>query len=158
MSDEPRVASPIVANNTAEPSQPVKISIEPDIDAPAVSNEEDPSDPNSGAEKQELIPQDDWHTSPMFYEIANFLGVDSKDYEGAADQISTITDWAIEEANSNKIEDIMSTIRGLEDKLQPPPWGERRYSNIYRALRMEARYKASKQALGAFTKTGKWAD
>jgi hypothetical protein len=146
-------ASPIVAHDTAEPSQPVKISIEPDPDA-----QQAPIDPNAPAERQELIPPGDWHTSPLFYEIANFLGVDAKDYEATADQISVITDYVTQKANSGKIEDIMHGIRELEDKLQPPPWGEKRVSHIYRPLRMASRYDAAKKAMGAFTKTGKWGE
>lgn len=155
--DEPRIAQPIVSKDTAQPGKPVQITIEtaPEAKTP-VQPGETPVDPNSPEERQNLIPQENWQTDPLFYELANFLGVESREYDVAADQISVITDWAIQEAGSNKIEDIMHAIRGLEDKLQPPPWGERRYSHIYRALRMEARYQASKKALGAYTKTGKW--
>ena len=151
MADEPKVASPIVAKDTAEPAQPVKISIETDPDA-----QQAPIDPNDPAERQEFLPSDDWHTSPLFYEIANFLGVDAKDYEATADQIAVITDYVTQKAQSGKIEDILHGIRELEDKLQPAPWGERKVSHIYKFLRMASRYDAAKKATGAFTKTGKW--
>lgn len=137
-----------------EPKTPTQVA--PDPTPAPVDEGEAPIDASSPEERAELIPQEAWQTSPMFYEIANFLGVDTREYEGAADEISVITDWAIQKTGSNKVEDIMHTIRDLEHKLQPPAWGERRYSHIYKFLRMESRYDASKKAVGAFTKTGKW--
>jgi hypothetical protein len=149
--------TPVVSKNTAQPSKSVQIVIQntPEVKE-GISDAETPIDPNAPDERAELIPQDNWQTSPMFYELANFLGVPEGQYEANAEQISVITDYAIEHANSNKIEDIMHTIRELEGKLQPPPWGEKRVTNIYRALRMEARYNSAKKAMGAFSRTGKW--
>ncbi len=155
--DTPRIAKPIVSENSAQPAQPVHISVEPAKEVSTEpTDEQAPIDPNSPEERQELIPQENWQTSPLFYELANFLGVDSRDFDSSAEQISVITDWAIQQSGSNKVEDIMHTIRALEEKLQPAPWGEKRASHIYRALRMESRYEAAKKAMGAFTKTGKW--
>ena len=150
----PITSQPIVSKNTAQPGKAVSIVIENAKEAPQ-SPEDAPIDPNSPAERA-MLPDEPWHQSPLFYEMANFLGVEARDYEGMAEKISVVTDWAIQETNSNKIEDIMHTIRGLEDKLQPPPWGERRVDNLYRFLRIESRYNATKKALGAFTKTGRW--
>lgn len=150
--EEARVAKPITTQTT--PQAPVADSVVSETEE--TTSQDQPVDPNSPEERAELIPQDNWATSPLFYELANFLGVDSKDYDSSADQISVITDWAIERGGSNKVEDILHTIRELENKLQPVSWGERRVAHLYRALRMEARYEATKKALGAFSKTGKW--
>ena len=151
--EEARVAKPTTAPQQITQPQVVDSVVSQSDEA---TNTTEPVDPNSPEERAELIPQDNWATSPLFYELANYLGVDSKDYDGTADQISVITDWAIERGGSNKVEDILHTIRELENKLQPPAWGERRVAHLYRALRMEARFEASKKALGAFTRTGKW--
>lgn len=140
--DDTRKAEPIVSDQpTTESTEPVETTV---------------VDPMSPEERNELIPQENWATSPMFYEIANFLGVESREYDSSAEKISVITDWAIQKSGSNKVEDIMHTIRELEGKLQPASWGERRVSHVYQFLRMEARYDAARRALGAFTKTGKW--
>ena len=150
----PIISTPIVSKNTAQPGKAVSIVIENAKEAPQ-SPEDAPIDPNSPAERA-MLPDEPWHQSPLFYEMANFLGVEARDYDGMADKISVITDYAIQKANSSKVEDIMYTLRQLEDKLQPPGWDERRVNHLYRFLRMEARYDASKKALSAYTKTGKW--
>jgi len=150
VSDAPLVQS------TAEAGQPVKIVVQPAVpEHPTIT---DVVDPNSEAERSELIPTQNWETDPMFYELANYLNVDSKDYGAMADKVSVITEWAIRESNSNKSEDLMHTIRGLEEKLQPPEWGVKRINHIYNFLRMESQYSAHKKALGAYSRTGKWGD
>lgn len=155
--EDVRVAQPIISKNTAQAGKPVSITIEtaPTV-APPPESGSDPIDPNSPEERANLIPQQSWQTDPLFYELANFMGVEEREYDVAAERISVITDWAIQQAKSNKVEDILHSIRGLEEKLQPPPWGERRFDHIYRFLRMESRYNSAKKALGAYTKTGAW--
>lgn len=150
--EEVRIAKPIVSSNTAQPNQPVQITVQP---VEETQTEDAPIDPNSPEERAQL-PDEEWSRSPLFYEVANFLGIESREYDNLKDQISVVTDWAIQKNNSNKVEDIMHAIRELEDQLQPPPWGEKRVSNLYRFLRLESQYSASKKALGAYTKTGKW--
>lgn len=144
---EERVAKPIQSQTT---TTDVVVPLAPE--APKVDT---PVDPNSPEERAES-PTDPWQTSPLFYELSNFLGVESREYDALKDQISVITDWAVREANSNKLEDITHKIRELEEKLQPPAWGEKRVNHIYRFLRLESRFDATRKALGAYTKTGKW--
>lgn len=148
MSDAP------IAESTAEAGQPVRIVVQPAV--PEHPTSTDPIDPKSEAERSELIPNQNWQTDPMFYELANFLNVDSRDYDQMADKISVITEWAINETSSNKIEDIMHSIRGLEERLQPPEWGQKRINHVYNFLRMNSQYQSHKKALGAYTRTGKW--
>jgi hypothetical protein len=142
MSDTPLVQS------TAEAGQPVKILVQ--------SAEPPPVDPNSPEERNELIPQENWQTDPLFYEISNFLNLESREHGAMAEKVAAITDYAIREAGSNKPEDILNAIRSLEDRLQPPEWGVRRINHIYKFLRLESIYDAHKKALGAYTRTGKW--
>jgi hypothetical protein len=154
MSDTP--ISPVVETKTPAPVQ-IKIEPVPQNTEGAEAEENNPEEPIVvPTNPEELMPTGSWETSPLFYELANFLGVDSRDYEANADKISLITEYAINKTNSNKVEDIMHTIREMEEKLQPAPWGQNRASHLYQFLRMAARYDAIKKATGAFTKKGVW--
>lgn len=98
------------------------------------------------------IPSEEYLRSPLFYEVANYFNLEPKEYQTAADKLSVITEWAINEANSNKLHDILPIIRNLEDKIMRPAWGETRYGNLYRYLRLSIKRDAFNKALGAFEK------
>lgn len=89
-------------------------------------------------------------TNPFFYEIANYFGVEQRDFEIAKDKLSVIVDWAYEETKSKKPEDILLKIREVEDNLQSPDFGERRFANVYKYVRLAARSQAIKKAMSAF--------
>ena len=138
MVDDPK---PQVEEKAPQAVEPVKTEVKEEI--PGVE------------EKPVEIPQENWRGSPLFYELTSYLGVDSKDYENAAEKISLITDWAITEGKSSKVEDILVRIRGLEDKLMKPTWGETRYGNLYRYLRLAVKRDAFDKALSAFENRAK---
>lgn len=91
-------------------------------------------------------------TNPFFYEVANYFGVEQKDYETAKEKLAVIVDWAHEETKSKKPEDLLLKIRELEDTLQSPDFGERRYSNVYKYVRLASRKQSLDKAMSAFTK------
>ncbi len=137
-----------------EETKPVEVPAKPEtVTQPEVKKEEVavPEKPKEEFKPIE-IPQEEWRLSPLFYEVANFFNLEPKEYQGAADKLSIITDWAIEEANSNKLHDILPVIRKLEDKIQRPAWGETRYGNLYRYLRLSVKASAWNKALKAFEK------
>lgn len=101
---------------------------------------------------ENLIPTDPWSTSPMFYEIANMFNIEPKFYEAEKDKISVITDWAITQAGSNKIEDIFHVIRQLQDGLVHNDMFEKSHQVIYRYLRLRAQADAANKAVKAFEK------
>lgn len=101
-----------------------------------------------------LIPQDHYRTSPLFYEIANYFGLESQEFDTAANKLSVIVDWAIKEVGSNAPQDILTKIRELEDSLMPPSWDEKRYSNVYKYLRLALTDKAYQQAMAAYRRDG----
>ena len=111
-----------------------------------------PEKPKEEEFKPLEIPSEEYLRSPLFYEVANFFNLESKEYQGAADKLSIITEWAINEANSNKLHDILPIIRALEDKIQRPAWGETRYGNLYRYLRLAMKKDAILKAVGAYEK------
>lgn len=128
-------------NNEVQPPQKDTKVEEVKTDSPTVENNE---------EKAIEIPQEDYRVSPLFYEIANYFGVEEREYENAKDKLSLITDWAIHQANSNKMHDILPIIRGLEDTLTKPGWGESRYGNIYKYLRLATKRDAFDKAMSAY--------
>lgn len=101
------------------------------------------------------IPSDPYYTDPMFYEVVNYFGIPQEEYSSAKYKISEIVDYVIKEGKSNKVEDILKGLRGLEEKVQPPAWGERRYTNIYRYVRLASQKQSINQALSAFEKGAK---
>ena len=44
------------------------------------------------------------------------------------------------------------SLRKLEDEIQPPSWGEKRYTNLYRYIRLAAKKQSIQKAMGAFKK------
>ena len=113
-----------------------------------------PTPPSAPPEQEVTIPEENWKVSPLFYELASYLGVEEKSWEGSADKMSIITEWAIKEAKSNKIHDMLPVIRRLEDKIMKPAWGETRLNNIYRYLRLAMKRDAFDKALSAFETQG----
>lgn len=106
---------------------------------------------------KDLIPTDHYLTSPLFHEIAQFFGIPSSEYESAKDKLSVITDYVITKENSNKLEDVMMGIRKLEDNMQPPAWGEKRYDNLYRYIRLATQRDSVDKAMNALERTVKYA-
>ena len=114
-----------------------------------IQPKEQPKEQIKEAEKREeptegdvnlIIPQEDYRTSPLFYEIARYFGIEEPDYEESKEKLSMVADWAVMKAESKKIGDIMIAIRKLEDSVRPPAWGEKRYTNVYRYLKLLLRY------------------
>ena len=99
-----------------------------------------------------LIPQEDYRTSPLFYEVANYFGVEQRGYDEAKEKLSMITEWAIMKTNSNKLEDVLPAIRKLENAIERPAWGETRYGNFYRYLRILSQKEKVDKVLDAYGK------
>jgi len=99
---------------------------------------------------ENLIPIEPYRLSPLFYEIAHYFGIEERDYDGAKDALSLITEWAIHETKTNRSEELLLKIRELEDAIRKPEWGERRYANVYRYLRLELQQQALNKAKAAY--------
>lgn len=97
-----------------------------------------------------LIPKDSYQTDPLFYEIADYFNVAPEEYPIAKDKLAEIVDFVIRDTKSNDPSVILKAIRDLEDKVQPPAWGEKRYWNIQKYIRLSARENSIKQAKAAF--------
>lgn len=89
-------------------------------------------------------------TNPFFYEVANYFGVEQEDYEIAKEKLAAIVDWAYTETESKKPEDILLKIRQMEDNVQPAQWGEKRYNNLYKYVRLASQKQSVEKAMKAF--------
>lgn len=99
-----------------------------------------------------LIPTDDYQTDPLFYAVADYFNVDPAEYPLAKDYLSEIVDFAIRETQSNDSATLLQKIREIEDQVQPPQWGEKRYWNIRKYVRLASKKHDIERAMGAFTK------
>lgn len=135
-----------------EEKKPEEKEETPPTPAPSTKPEKDAAEPEE--EKGVEVPEEDWKISPLFYELASYLGVEEKDWEKSAEKMSIIVDWAVQEAKSNKIQDLLPVIRKLEDRIMRPAWGETRLANIYRYLRLAMKRDAFNKALSAYETKG----
>ena len=100
-----------------------------------------------------LIPSEDYRTSPLFYEVANYFGIPQSDWDNAKNELSLIVDYVIKDLKSNDDDKILLKLRQIEDNLyDKAKEGEKRYKVIYRYLRLAARKQAIESAMKAFEK------
>ena len=100
-----------------------------------------------------LIPSEDYRTSPLFYEVANYFGVPQVDWDNAKNELSLIVDYVIKEIKSNDDDKILLKLREIEDNLYDrAKEGEQRYKVIYRYLRLASRKQSIEKAMGAYEK------
>lgn len=102
-----------------------------------------------------LIPKDDYRTDPTFYAIADYFNIPPEEYEKSKDYLSEIVDFVIRDSGTDDRTTILAKIRELEDKVQPPQWGEKRYWNIRKYVRLAAKRSDIDKAMGAFVKQEK---
>ena len=113
---------------------------------------DDPIKP--GPDVDTLIPTDNYRHDPLFYEVVNYLGIKENEYDTVKNKISEIVDYVIRAKGSNDPAEILTGIRQIEDRIQPPTFGERRFSNVHRYVRLAGKKQAISQAMSAFEKAG----
>ena len=109
--------------------------------------------PLTEAEIDLLIPRGHWRSSPLFYEVAKFFGVDEGNYDGAVQKLSDIAEWAIRSAQSNNIDKILPLISKTERRLSPPTWGEKRFNVVHRYVRLLSKQDSLGRAIKAYEKS-----
>lgn len=147
MTDLPqeKVVAPVAASNTVSPVLNPSTSSTISPPGPIQENKEE-------VNVETLIPMDDYRTDPLFYAVADYFNIPSPDYVQAKDYISEIVDYAIRETKSNDPTTLLVKIREIEDKVQTPQWGEKRYWNVRKYVRLAARKNEIEKAMTAFTK------
>lgn len=148
------VSAPVITPVAAQ-SPTVQITVQNPVQ-PNQNPIETPKEtsPLSGPDTDTIIPKEPYYMDPMFYEVANYFGIKQEEYSAAKLKLSDIVDYIIQEKKSNKTEDIIIGLRELEDAVQPPAWGERRYTNVHRYVRLASKKNAIEQAMGAFKRGG----
>ena len=99
-----------------------------------------------------LIPSDPYYMDPLFYEVANFFGIQQEDYDAAKTKLADIVDFVIRDIKDNAPDKVLLRLREIERTLQPPSWDERRYTNIHKYIRLASKRGALDQAMKAFQK------
>ncbi len=69
-----------------------------------------------------LIPTEDYRTSPLWYDVVTYLGIDQEEWDGAKNEVSAIVDYVIRDVKSNESDVILNKLRELEDGIQKPGW------------------------------------
>ena len=54
-----------------------------------------------GSKVDTLIPTDPYQIDPLFYEVANYFGLEQEDHSRAKNKLSEIVDYVIQEKQSN---------------------------------------------------------
>lgn len=78
----------------------------------------------------------DYRSNPVFLRVAEYFGIDEKEYPSAVNKIAAIADWAVGETNSNNPSEVISKIAETSRSLQSPGMGERRYAILHRYIRL----------------------
>jgi hypothetical protein len=99
-----------------------------------------------------LIPSDPYYLDPLFYEVANFFGLEQGDYDGAKDKLSDIVEYVIRDIKSNQPDKVLLRLRDLERTLQRASWDEKRYTNVHKYVRLAQKQSTITQAMKAFEK------
>lgn len=120
-------------------------------EAPSVVDESG-NIPEKEVDVETLIPKDSYQTDPTFYAIADYFNIAPEEYGQAKDYLSEIVDFVIRDIESNDSSEILARIREIEDQVQPPQWGEKRYWNIRKYIRLASKKKDIEKAMGAFSK------
>ena len=143
-----------MAENDKSPiaSEPIPVVVSPVIATIEPKKEETPGETPIVEEVKKADPLLDayYKENPFFYEVAEYFNIDTKNYDEAAPKLSVIVDWIVKKFDVHKPEDILLKLRQGEDMVQPPTWGEKRYTNLFKYARLEAQQLSIKKAMSAF--------
>ena len=153
---EENAAKPAISQTVPSESPIVTANQSSITEAPTLVDESgnipDKADEKSEVNAELLIPKDSYQTDPLFYAISDYFNIPSEEYHLAKDYLSEITDYVIRETKSNNPSVLLEKIREIEDKVQPPQWGEKRYWNIRKYVRLASRKGEIEKAMRAFIK------
>lgn len=141
---EEKIVKPVV--NPVQPA-PVVPQAEP-IETPASP------EPVNDPDVRELIPQGDYHLDPLFGVMRDYFNMSMEEADTAKYKLAEITDYVIEFTKSNKVSDVLTALRELDDRITPPMPGERRYTNVYRYVVLARQADSIKKAMAAYEKRG----
>lgn len=144
---EEKTVEPIVSTPEKPVEQPV-VAETPKEEVKPEAQDKTESDPEAG--KADPLLDGYYKTNPFFYEVAEYFNLETRDYDEAAPKLSVIVDWIVQTFDVHKPEDILMKLREGEDMVQPPTWGEKRYTNLFKYARLAAQGNSIKKAMSAF--------
>lgn len=146
----------IVSPQKGVPSVPVEAAPAPAVEnVPVTTQIQTLTDVDNTVKQVDidtLIPSDPYYMDPLFYEVANYFGLQQEDYDGAKNKMADIVDYVIRDIKDNAPDKVLTRLREIERSLQPPSWDEKRYSNIHKYIRLAARKTAVETSMKAFEK------
>ncbi len=90
----------------------------------------------------------DYRNNPIFLKVAEYFGIDQKEYPNAVNKIAAIADWAVGETNSQNPSAVISKIAETSRSLQSPGMGERRYAILHRYIKLAEEGHTVDKAIG----------
>lgn len=149
---EEKIATPKVSPSAPQtsvdsPVEPAKVDSESKTDKVV----EDTPEEKKEVDVESLIPSDPYQLDPLFYDIANYFGLEGqRDFEDSKFKLSEIVDYIIRDIKSNKPDDVLLKLREIENSIQPAAWEEKRYKNVYKYIRLAQKKTTVTRAMKAF--------
>ncbi len=78
----------------------------------------------------------DYKNNPLFLKVAQFFGVNWKEYPLAVSKVAEIIDWAASEVGSNNFSDIILKISNTSKILRSGVYGDKPYATLYRYIKL----------------------
>lgn len=121
------VASPEVAVTNSEPLANTE-ETKPEIKLPVTGKTE--------PEVHALNAKMDYTMDPLFYQVANYLGIKPQEHLVLANKLNSILDWAVQRAGTRDTAEVLYSIRQIEKMMPHYSSDERRYAVIYRYIKL----------------------
>jgi hypothetical protein len=147
-----KIVQPVV-NTTIAPPAPTQAPSPTDVPAEAVVVAKEAEQPKATAESvlKSNIP---YQMDPLFHEVASYFNIDPADWDGAKTHLGTIVDYVAQAIDSGDAGDIMLKLREMERGIAPPQFGEKRYTNVYKYVRLAQQRSSIDKAMNAFRSSG----
>ena len=162
MADEVKPVQPIVtpgvpasdapAPEKTEAPQPIKEELKTE---PVPQKNEEPEQPKQVPAEEPKSVMDMWgdlRHSPHFLAVADYFGIDSRDYSLMADKIDSVIRWAEVETQSKNVDDMLLKISKTARSLQSPGMGEKRINILYRYIKLARQRQEVDKAMKVYEK------
>jgi len=95
-----------------------------------------------------------YQIDPLFHEVADYFNIDQKDWDSAKTKLGAIVDFIAQSVDSGDAGDILLKLREIEEKIQRPGWDEKRYTNVYKYVRLAQQRSSIDKAMGSLQRGG----
>jgi hypothetical protein len=148
---EEKIVQPVVNTKIVQPvhqttPQPTDVQEVHDAVEPSTPVEAVESKPTAESVIKSNIP---YQIDPLFHEVASYFNIEQKDWDSAKTKLGAIVDYVAQTANSGDAGDILLKLRDIEENIQKPQWGEKRYTNVYKYVRLAQQRSSIDKAMSA---------